>query len=161
MEDLVNVISLPNPLGLGGLGVFIYWLVRGLSQRVSALTQLVNDQKDTLKAVRARANEMERLSGAYKKALCDYEKMGQKIDHRRDTLLRELEEDNKHKDEEVRRIRTKSHKFDLIQRAEQRQEPLSCIEKYTLGETQYKSVNQSAQYFHPAIYINLLLEPEE
>lgn len=66
MEDLQAIISILNFLGLGGLGAFLYFLVKGLKERIISLTALANEQKMTLETVRDRAEEAGRLSQSYK-----------------------------------------------------------------------------------------------
>lgn len=104
MADLDTVISLLNLVGLGGVGVFLYYLIRGLRERIATLTELTQEQKKTLEAVRGRAEEMDRLSESYKRALIDFEEMGKKIEERRRELIKELEDANQRKDEQLAKL---------------------------------------------------------
>jgi DNA repair exonuclease SbcCD ATPase subunit len=101
VTDLSTVISLLNFLGLGGVGVFLYYLFRGLKERIATLTELTQEQNRTLEAVRGRAEEMDRLSESYKRALLDFEEMGKKLEERRKELIKELEAASQRKDEQL------------------------------------------------------------
>lgn len=104
MTDITQIVSILNLLGLGGLGLFLYYVIKGLTERVANLTDLANEQKATLEAVRARAIEMDRLSKDYKQALTDFQDMGKKLDERRNELVKELELANLRKDQELARL---------------------------------------------------------
>jgi hypothetical protein len=104
MTDLTTIISALNLLGLGGLSLFIYYVIKGLRERVANLTELAREQKDTLEAVRTRAVEMDKLSKDYKQALTDFQKMGKRLDERRNELVKELELANQRKDVELARL---------------------------------------------------------
>jgi hypothetical protein len=75
MVDVTAIVSVLNLLGLGGLGLFLYYVIRGLKERVANLTDLAEEQKRTLEAVRTRALEIDRLSQDYKQALTDFQDM--------------------------------------------------------------------------------------
>jgi DNA repair ATPase RecN len=83
-----------NSLGVVGVAVFLHYLFKGLQTRIAALTTLAEEQKKTLETVRVRAAELDRLSDSYKKAVADFEEMGQKLEMRRNALVKELEEPN-------------------------------------------------------------------
>jgi hypothetical protein len=105
VNNFTDITSALNLLGLGGLAIFIIWTIKGLNQRISALTQLAKEQSKTLETVRSRAQEFEKLSEGYKKALLDFEEMGEKIERKRGELVKELEEANKRKDSELIRYK--------------------------------------------------------
>jgi DNA repair ATPase RecN len=94
MKDLNSIISLLNLVGLGGVGAFLYYLYKGLTERINSLTELANEQNKTLEAVRGRAEEFDKLSQSYKKALTDFQEMGDKLETRRQELIKELEDAN-------------------------------------------------------------------
>lgn len=104
MADLQLLISFLNLLGLGGVGIFLYYLFKGLKERIKTLTELAMEQHKTLEAVRARAEEMDRLKDSYKQALLDFEDMGHKLEQRRNELVKELEAANQRKDEELAKL---------------------------------------------------------
>jgi uncharacterized membrane protein YccC len=104
MKDLNTILSSLNLLGLGGMGVFIFYLVKGLMERISSLTLLAEEQKKTLDAVRDRASETDKLSQSYKKALADFQDMGEKIEKRRRELIEEQERAIKRKDDELAKL---------------------------------------------------------
>lgn len=49
-----------------GLGVFVYYLLRGLKDRVSSLESLINTQKQTLDVMERRVNETEKIGNIYR-----------------------------------------------------------------------------------------------
>jgi hypothetical protein len=54
-----------------GLGVFIWYLLQGLSRQVDALKSVVNAQKDTIEVMGRRIEETEKIGGIYKTLLAD------------------------------------------------------------------------------------------
>ena len=105
MNDLNTVISLLNFAGLGGVGFFIYYLFKGLKERITNLSKLAEEQKQTLDAVRERAIEIDKLSQYYKQALEDFQDMGSKLENRRQELVSELEVAIKRKDEQLTELK--------------------------------------------------------
>lgn len=97
-------LDLLNLMGLGGVAVFLYYLYRGLRERIKALAELAEEQHKTLEAVRTRAEEIDRLSGAYKQAVSDFQEIGEKLDVRRKELIQELEAANERKDGELAKL---------------------------------------------------------
>jgi hypothetical protein len=95
------VISVLNLLGLGGLALFIYFVWKGLRERIANLTALANEQKETLDAVRARATELDQLRKDYRQGLDDFQELGKRIDERRNELVNELETAVQKKDEQL------------------------------------------------------------
>lgn len=49
-----------------GLGIFVYYLVRGLRDRISSLESVINTQKQTLDIMERRAHETEKLGNIYR-----------------------------------------------------------------------------------------------
>ena len=49
-----------------GLGVFVYYLLRGLKDRVSSLESVINTQKQTLDVMERRVNETEKIGNIYR-----------------------------------------------------------------------------------------------
>lgn len=95
------VFSILNTLGLAGVAIYLYFVLTGLKDKINTLQGTINAQKETLEAVRERADEFNRLSQGYKQALDDFEQMGKKLDERRKELVKELEEANQRKDEKL------------------------------------------------------------
>jgi hypothetical protein len=54
-----------------GLGVFIWYLLQGLSRQVDSLKSVVNAQKDTIEVMGRRIEETEKIGGIYKTLLAD------------------------------------------------------------------------------------------
>lgn len=106
MNDFTGVFSLLNLLGLGGLAWFIYYVIKGLRERIQALTQLAEEQRHTLDVVRTRAVELDQLRKDYRQALDDFQDIGHKLEERRNAVIRELESANKQKDDELARLKT-------------------------------------------------------
>lgn len=108
MNVLTSIISILNLLGLGGIGIFIYYTIKGLRERINSLNKLVEEQQKTLDTVRERAEEISELSKYYKqvtedskKFMKDFQEMGEKLEKRRNELVKELEEANERKDTEL------------------------------------------------------------
>lgn len=95
------VISVLNLLGLGGLAVFIYLVWKGLRERITNLTVLAEEQKQTLEAVRARATELDQMRKDYKQGLDDYQELGTRLNERHKLLVIELEAAIQRKDEQL------------------------------------------------------------
>ena len=90
-----------NSLGLVGLAVFLYFVFSGFLKRIEGLKSLAEEQKKTLEAVRERAEEFDKLSRACKQALSDFQEMGAKIDARKNSLIKELEDAVAKKDKDA------------------------------------------------------------
>lgn len=105
MKDLNTIISLLNLAGLGGVGFFLYYLHKGLTERISNLSQLAVEQQKTIAAVGERALEIDKLSKHYKQALEDFQDMGAKLENRRKELVEELEDANRRKDEQLAKLK--------------------------------------------------------
>ena len=105
MGNLNTVISLLNFVGLGGVGIFIYYVYKGLKERIRSLSELAEEQKQTLEAVRERAIEIDKLSQYYKKAMEDFQNMGSMIENRRQELINEMEVSIKRKDKQLAELK--------------------------------------------------------
>lgn len=103
---LAELIGGLNLLGLGGLGVFTYYVIRGLRERIQALTSLAQEQLQTLDVVRTRAVELDQLRKDYRQALDDFQDLGHKLEERRKAVISDLELANKQKDEELARLKS-------------------------------------------------------
>jgi hypothetical protein len=66
MNDLSAIISVLNLVGLGGVGLFLYYLFKGLNERIKTLTDISKEQEKILAVVRQRAEEMEQWRKEYK-----------------------------------------------------------------------------------------------
>lgn len=99
------VFSILNALGLVGLAIFLHFLFSGLQKRIENLKTLAEEQKQTLGAVRERAEEFDKLSKGYKQALSDFQEMGEKLEVRRTQLVKELEDANLRKDAEIVKLK--------------------------------------------------------
>lgn len=108
-ETLKTALQVLNSAGLVGVAGYMYWLFKGLRERVDNLKTLAEEQKATLQAVRDRAEEFDKLSQRYKAALSDFEEMGAKLEARRQQLVKELEDANLKKDGEI--IELKKHQL--------------------------------------------------
>ena len=122
MDDILKRL-----LETGGLGIFIWFLIRSLKEQISGLQRTLEIQNKTLQAMEKRAEEAEKIGALYRKLLED---LPQDLDRYRDTLrrlkdeiIRELEEANRRKDETLS-ARTQSE-LDEIVRAEEELEKLS------------------------------------
>jgi DNA repair exonuclease SbcCD ATPase subunit len=102
--ELQTIVSWLNIIGLGGVGIFLYYLYKGLSERINTLTEVAREQTKTLEAVRTRAEEMDRLRESYKQAVSDFQEMGDKLEQRRSELVKELEAANQRKDAELAKL---------------------------------------------------------
>ena len=174
MNDLNTIISILNFLGLGGLGFFLYYLIRGLRERIANLSTLAQEQKQTLDVVRERAIEIDKLSQHYKKAMTDFQDMGKILEDRRQELVKELEEANKRKDEqlaefkkvEIQEIELKAESLKRIPELENElqktvKELRSQIEIITPQESTKKQMTPSEKFMFTALtslVINRLLQ---
>jgi hypothetical protein len=103
---IAEVIGGLNLLGLGGLGLFIYYVIRGLRERIQALTDLAAEQQKTLEVVRTRALELDQLRKDYRQAVDDFQDLGHKLEERRKAVISDLEAANKQKDDELARLKS-------------------------------------------------------
>ncbi len=103
MPELQIIVSVLNTLGFAGVGIFLWFLYKGLNERINNLTLLTQEQSKTLEAVRDRATEIDRLKDLYKQAVTDISEMGEKLEKRRKELLTEYEKANERKDQELAR----------------------------------------------------------
>ena len=106
MNELTAIISGLNLLGLGGVGVFLYYLFKGLSEKIKTLTEITKEQEKTLAVVRDRAVELEKWRDEYKRMVSDFQDIGSKLDIRRNALVKELEEANRKKDGELSELKS-------------------------------------------------------
>lgn len=80
-------------------------MYKGLNDRVKNLTALTKEQKKTLEAVRERATEMDTWRRKYKELVQDFQELGGKLDARRNDLVKELEDANQKKDQQLIELR--------------------------------------------------------
>ncbi len=66
-EQVTTVIT--SILQGGGMSYFVWYLVKGLRERLKALNDLVETQKKTLVAMEQRVSETEKMGAAYRKFL--------------------------------------------------------------------------------------------
>jgi len=64
-------IAIASILEATGLGVFIYYLFRGLSAKINSLESVVTAQKQTIEVMDKRIEETEKVGGIYKNLLAD------------------------------------------------------------------------------------------
>jgi len=87
MNDLSAIISALNLVGLGGVGLFLYYLFKGLNERIKTLTDISKEQEKILAVVRQRAEEMEQWRKEYKFLVEDFQDLGKRLDTRRNELV--------------------------------------------------------------------------
>lgn len=126
MKDLSVLISILNFLGLSGFGFFVYYLFKGLKERISNLSKLAEEQKLTLEIVRERAIEIDKLSKYYKQTLEDFQDMGIKLENRRKRLIEEIEDAIERKDKELEKF--KKNEFQDVELKEQSLKRISELE---------------------------------
>jgi hypothetical protein len=126
----------------------------GLKQRINALTELAEEQRKTLETVRSRAEEYEKLSSGYKKAVSDYHEMGSKLDEKRNQLVKELEAANEQKDQEL--IRLKQGQLEEIDQKKESLKKISELER-TLTDA-VAELNKNIRMLLPAETLSLLQE---
>ncbi len=127
MKELSEIMSILNFLGLGGVGFFIFYFIKGLNQRISTLTALAEEQKKALEAARDRATEIEKLNKSYKESLDNFNDMGKKLEERRQELLQEIEIDNRQKQQELAKF--KKLELEEIELKQKSYEKLPELEK--------------------------------
>lgn len=139
MSNMSAAIQVLNFLGLGGVGIFIYYLFKGLSQRIKTLTEITKEQDKTLQIVRERALEMERWREDYKKIIDDFQDLGSKLDARRNELINELEDANKKKDTELAELKSAQLKeIELRQKSYEKVKELEQDLKKTKDELEHQ-----------------------
>jgi hypothetical protein len=103
-QQIVQLIS--SLAQAGGLGVFFWFLIKGLRREVSALKHVLETQQKTLEVMERRVLETERLAGIYKALLRelpdDIEKFKQVFSRLRDEQIAELQKANAMKDERLK-----------------------------------------------------------
>lgn len=115
-------------LELGGLGIFIWYLIKGLKQQIIALQATLEIQKGTLEAQKStldamerRVMEAEKMGELYRRLLDqlpdDLEKYKTVLGKLKDEIIKELEDANKRKDDKLASL-TKS-RLDEITKQEQ------------------------------------------
>jgi hypothetical protein len=106
-EQIVTVVT--GILQAGGLGYFFYYLIRGLRSRVTTLEQTIEAQNKTLNVMERRVSETEKVGQIYKDLLNnlpkDLENYKAVISKTRDEMILELQNANKQKDQELKKIR--------------------------------------------------------
>lgn len=98
---LAQAVEYLNLIGLGRVGVFVYFLFKSLHARIDGLHKLADEQATTLDAVRVRAEEMEALSASYKRAVVDQEEMLSIYKAHKNEELQELAQRIEAKDREI------------------------------------------------------------
>lgn len=58
----------------GGLGTFLYFLIRGLYKKIEAMNDVINIQKQTLETMNTRIQETEKIGHIYRKLIEDLPK---------------------------------------------------------------------------------------
>lgn len=117
MNDINTIITLLNFLGLGGIGLFIYYTFKGLNERITNLSKLAEEQRQTLDVVRERAGEYDKLSKCYKQTLEEFQEMGVKLEKRRKELVVELEEAIDRRDEKLEQVQIELKQIDLQEKS--------------------------------------------
>jgi uncharacterized coiled-coil protein SlyX len=105
-EQIVTIVT--GILQAGGVGVFVYYLIRGLRSRISGLEGTVQAQNETLRVMERRVAETEKVGQIYKDLLSnlpkDLENYKAVISKTRDDMILELQNANKQKDEQLKQI---------------------------------------------------------
>ncbi len=65
---------IPNILQTLGLGIFFYYLIRGLRLKITALEGTISVQNQTLEAMEKRIEETEKVGALYKNLIADLPK---------------------------------------------------------------------------------------
>jgi len=120
MKEIVSVLNL---IGLGGVGFFIYYLFKGLNQRINTLTEITKEQDKVLAVVRERAGEMQEWRKDYRTLFDEFQEIGAKLDARKNRLIKELEDANQQKDislseltaEKLKEIELRKQSYEKIQ----------------------------------------------
>lgn len=81
-----------------GLGIFIWYLIRSLGQKIEGLQNLVSAQKETIEVMERRIAETEKIGGIYKSLLSelptDIENFKTIISKTKDAVIVELQNQN-------------------------------------------------------------------
>lgn len=140
-NKLTTIEILSRLFEFGGLGTFIWFLIRGLQQRIIDLNEsmeiqrkTLEAQKSTLEAMERRVQEAEKVGELYRKLL---EELPQDLDKYKDTLrrikddvIRELEDANLRKDEKL--VALTRSRLDEISKQEQLLQELPSLRQELL-----------------------------
>ena len=92
-----------------GLATFMWFLIRGLNAKITALEGTVSAQKQTIEAMEKRVSETEKIGDLYRKLLSNlpedidnYNKMIAKLKYE---TISELEAANQHKDSKLKELK--------------------------------------------------------
>jgi hypothetical protein len=106
-EQIVTVVT--GILQAGGLGYLFYQLIGGLRTRIATLERTITAQNETLNVMERRVSETEKVGMIYKDLLSslpkDLENYKAVISTTKDEMILELQNANKQKDEELKKIR--------------------------------------------------------
>ena len=106
-EQIVTIVT--GVLQAGGLGYFFYYLIRGLRSRITTLEDTIEAQNKTLNVMERRVSETEKVGQIYKDLLNnlpkDLENYKAVISKTRDEMILELQNANKQKEDELKKIR--------------------------------------------------------
>jgi hypothetical protein len=106
-EQIVTVVT--GILQAGGLGYLFYHLIGGLRTRIATLEGTIKAQNETLNVMERRISETEKVGMIYKDLLSSLPKDLQNykavISTTKDEMILELQNANKQKDEELKKIR--------------------------------------------------------
>ncbi|CAH7027322.1 Phosphoserine phosphatase [Vibrio chagasii] len=65
--DQTYVTVLSSLLEVGGISAFFMYVIKGLKSKIDSLNETINVQKDTLKAMESRIDEVQKIGDTYKK----------------------------------------------------------------------------------------------
>ena len=139
-DQIVTVIT--GVLEAGGIGTFVWFLIRGLRNRIASLKGTIDVQKLTIEAMERRLIETEQIGGIWKQfaedipeAVEHYKKVVTKL---KDDMIAEQEKAIEQRDEQLREVTEVKLKqlelfdkaiSDLPATAEKFQEALASLER--------------------------------
>jgi len=105
-DSLITVVT--GVLQAGGLGIFVLFLVRGITARLISLEGVVEAQKRAIESVEVRANEAEKVAAIYKALINDLpdllDKQRKLTDQLKDDIINAQEALIQSKDEKLEEL---------------------------------------------------------
>jgi len=105
-DQIVTVIT--GVLQTGGIGTFLYFLIRGLRNRIASLKETVDVQKLTIEAMERRLIETEKVGGVWKQFASDIpeavEAYKEVVTKLKDEMIAEQKKAIEQKDEQLQEV---------------------------------------------------------
>jgi uncharacterized coiled-coil protein SlyX len=119
-EQITTVVT--SVLEGGGIVVFLYYYIKGLKSRIASLEGTIQAQEKTLSVMEKRITETEKIGDIYRNLISDLPKDLENykavISQTKDNVIVELQNINKEKDAEIKRLREAEKQLEQLPRVE-------------------------------------------